>query len=109
MAHELWLDVSTRKRSEVARRIPSEWKLSPETLAVIRPDADINVMAIPRNCGLLTDKELQITEKYDATDLIAKMAAKELSSAEVTLAFCKRAAIAHQVVSIRKLPQQRLY
>lgn len=101
MTRELWSDVATRKRSEVAQRVPSEWKLSPETLAMIDPGADINVMDIPRTCGLLTDKEFQITEKHDATDLIAKMAAKELSSAEVTLAFCKRAAIAHQLVSIQ--------
>lgn len=102
MVREPWQEIAFRKRAEVAKKIPSEWKLSSAILATVDPGADINVINIPRSCGLLNDKELEITEKHDATGLIAKMAAKELSSAEVTLAFCKRAAIAHQLVGTHK-------
>ena len=53
----------------------------------------------PRICGLLTEHELDITENYDAVTLLEKIAAKELTSHLVTTAFCKRAAVAQQLVS----------
>lgn len=54
---------------------------------------------LPRRCGLLSESELEITENYPATQLLAKLASGQLSSLAVTTAFCKRAAIAQQVVS----------
>jgi amidase len=93
-----WKELVARKRAEVAKELPQEWRLSSSILDTISPNSDISVLDVPAKCGLLTDKELDITENHDAVDLIAKMAAKELSSFEVTQAFCKRAAIAHQVV-----------
>lgn len=93
-----WKSLVAKKREEVAKGLPEKWRLSPDVLATVSASADISVMDVPAKCGLLTAKELDITEKYAAVDLIAKMAAKELSSSEVTLAFCKRAAVAHQVV-----------
>jgi len=93
-----WRELVAKKRAEVAKELPEEWKLSKDVLDTINTNADIGVLDVPAKCGLLTAKELEITEKYDAVDLVAKMSAKELSSSEVTLAFCKRAAVAHQVV-----------
>jgi amidase len=57
------------------------------------------VLDVPRRSGILTKKELDITENHDATDLVSKMAKGELKSVEVVTAFCKRAAIAQQCVS----------
>jgi amidase len=48
---------------------------------------------------MLTPKEVDITENHDAVDLVKKMAAKELTAVEVSQAFCKRAAIAHQLTN----------
>ena len=87
-----------QKRAEVGKALPQEWRLPSSILDTISATADISVLDVPAKCGLLTKRELDITENHDAVDLIAKMAAKELSSFEVTQAFCKRAAIAHQVV-----------
>jgi len=56
-------------------------------------------MDVPRTCGILSEKELDITENYDATALVEKMAKGEFKSVEVVTAFCKRAAIAQQCVS----------
>lgn len=84
------------KEKQAARDalIPSEWKLqqlpSPSTL---------NVTSIPRECGILTDNELRITEDYDATSLAEAMATRKLTSLEVTTAYCKRAAIAQQLTN----------
>lgn len=93
-----WKDLVAKKRADVAKQLPQEWRLPQAILDTVNADAAISVLGVPAKCGLLTSKELDITEKYDAVDLIAKMASKELSASEVTLAFCKRAAVAHQVV-----------
>jgi amidase len=95
-----WRDIVAKKRAEVAKQLPQEWRLPQTILDTISASADIGVLDIPAKSGLLNSKELEITEKYDAVDLVAKMAAKELTASEVALAFCKRAAVAHQVVSL---------
>ncbi len=98
MVRDDWRALVAAKRTQVAKALPQEWRLPSSILETVSPTADISVLDVPAKCGLLTEKEIAITENHDATDLIANMAAKELSSFEVTLAFCKRAAIAHQVV-----------
>lgn len=54
-------------------------------------------MDYPKKSGIMTADELAITES-SATDLVARMAAGKLTSVTVTTAFCKRAALAHQLV-----------
>ena len=93
-----WKELVKQKRADVAKQLPQEWRLPSSILDTISATATISVLDVPAKCGILTEKEIDITENHDAVDLVAKMAAKELSSVEVTRAFCKRAAIAHQVV-----------
>ncbi|KAJ5676805.1 uncharacterized protein N7477_002438 [Penicillium maclennaniae] len=50
-----------------------------------------NVMDIPRTCGLLSSKELEITEKYDVRGLVSMMTESKFKAEEV------RAAIAQQL------------
>jgi amidase len=52
-----------------------------------------------RSCGLLTAHELEITEVDDAVALLEKLHSKTWSALEVTVAFCKRAAVAQQLVN----------
>ncbi|KMP05938.1 acetamidase [Coccidioides immitis RMSCC 2394] len=85
------------KQVEVAAKIPKEWRLPSEITESISQDSKKSVIDVPRTCGLLTPRELEITENYDATDLLQKLASREFSSVEVTTAFAKRAAIAQQV------------
>lgn len=94
-----WRSLVAQKRAEVAKQLPQEWRLPTEILNTISESANISVLDVPTTCGILNTKEVDITEKHDAVDLIEKMAKKELTASEVTLAFCKRAAIAHQLVS----------
>lgn len=54
-------------------------------------------MSFPRQSGILTEEELSITES-SATQLVRDIAAGKLTSVAVTTAFCKRAALAHQLV-----------
>lgn len=56
-----------------------------------------NVRAIPRECGILSEQEIEITEKYDAVALAEAIASKKLTAVAVATAFGKRAIIAHQL------------
>ena len=90
--------ISQEKLSANAAKIPKEWLLSSKYLENVNADSDLNVLDVPRTCGILNEKEIDITENYDATALLEKMASKQFSSYDVVLAFCKRAAIAQQLV-----------
>lgn len=100
--------VSQRKLAELDAKIPAEWRLSAsqiplgmlspaESITNVKQYGRVNVMDIPRTCGLLSARELQITEDYDVRGLLRAMADNHLTAEEVTTAFCKRAAIAHQL------------
>jgi hypothetical protein len=91
--------ISQEKLHANAAKIPKEWLLSSKYLENVNADSDLNVLDVPRTCGILNEKEIDITENYDATALLEKIASKQFSSYDVVLAFCKRAAIAQQLVS----------
>lgn len=88
-----YLDIARSKQQQRQQRIPTEWLLKQEFLET--PDK----FAVPRQCGVLTTRELEITEQHDAVGIVEQIAAGTYSAKEVTLAFCKRAAIAQQLVS----------
>ncbi|KAK9473929.1 amidase signature domain-containing protein [Dipodascopsis tothii] len=83
--------IAAAKRQQRLDAIPKEWLIE-------IPDED-NLLSLPETCGVLSEKELEITGKYDAVGLLEKVHAGELSAYEVTLAFCKRAAIAQQATN----------
>jgi len=84
MASETWQSIAQRKQAQLAASIPEEWRLKR------KPGANRNnVLDVPRECGLLTKEELEITENYDATDLVREMASGRLKSEDVATAFCK--------------------
>ena len=58
-----------------------------------------NVLDVPATCGILSSKKIEITGNWDAVALIEKLGKGELASLEVTTAFCKRAAIAQQLIN----------
>ncbi|KAF2792492.1 amidase [Melanomma pulvis-pyrius CBS 109.77] len=91
---EKWQLVSWQKKDEQRARIPSEWLL--KTL----PSPSVtSYVEILHRCGLLSAEELRITEEYDATALAEAIRHRKLKSVDVVRAFCKRAAIAHQLTN----------
>lgn len=48
-----------------------------------------SLLGVPRVCGILSAKEVEITEKWDIQGLLHEIAEKRLSSEHVALAFCK--------------------
>lgn len=82
----------------LARRdalFPQDYLVPAEQLP---PKSQLNVIDFPKACGVLTAQEIEITET-NGPALVEKMIAGELSSVDVTRAFCKRATVAHQLVS----------
>jgi len=94
---EDWKTLVLKKQAEVSSQIPPAWRL-PAEYTDISETTNRNVLDIPRRCGILSQKQLDITENYDATSLLQKMHRRELSAYEVTEAFCIRAAVAQQLV-----------
>jgi hypothetical protein len=96
-----YVAIAQRKQIELAAAIPSEWQLPTNLIpeGMLSPAESItegpklygrvNVMEIPRTCGILTSKELGITENYDVRGLVSAMTEGKLKSEEVTRAFCK--------------------
>lgn len=98
MATEPWQTIVSRKQIETASKIPAIWRLPEQP--ILSETSGINVLDVPRQSGLLSERQLEITEQYDASDLLYKIRRQELSAFEVTEAFCIRAAIAQQVVRL---------
>ncbi|KAF7167168.1 hypothetical protein CNMCM5623_000575 [Aspergillus felis] len=103
-----YLEIARRKQAQLDLGIPTEWRLPAHLVpagmhlppgSVTHSQAYLkeNVMDIPRRSGLLTQKELRITENWDVRGLLAQMREGTFSAEDVVRAFSKRAAIAHQV------------
>jgi len=91
---EKWEEIAAAKREALLASIPKEWHIPAD---VKPPDSQNDVTTFPRDSGWFTLKELEITSK-SAAELIEKLAKGKWTSEEVTLAFCKRASAAHQLV-----------
>ncbi|OJJ68039.1 hypothetical protein ASPBRDRAFT_185904 [Aspergillus brasiliensis CBS 101740] len=94
-----WRTLVAKKRKQLDAQIPSEWRLTEKFLAGIPANGHLIEADVVRGSGILSEKELRITEEYTATTLLAELSNGSLSSVEVTTAFCKRAAIAQQLTS----------
>ncbi|KAL4924075.1 amidase [Aspergillus undulatus] len=86
-----WEQKAADKRDRLAKTIPEEWRL--KTL----PTGD-NVLDVPKTSGILSEHELAITES-SASDLVESLASGKITAVAVTLAFCKRAALAQQLTN----------
>jgi amidase len=91
MSKQSWQEIAANKKQEQTNKLPKEW------LIAVPPDSRLNVLSVPRECGLLSAGEIEITES-SVDDLLRKLARKEWTSVQVTSAFYKRAIISHQVV-----------
>ena len=93
-----WKAKGQAKLASTTAKIPSAWKLSDDILKDGGLTSPRSVLNVPRESGILTERELKLTEEYDATDLVKKLASGEIGAEELTVALCKRAAIAQQLV-----------
>ncbi|KAK1593448.1 amidase [Colletotrichum navitas] len=99
-----WEVIASRHRNEQQQAIPQGWAIPHSKLKELNGTGTANegrlvFLEAAKKSALLTEKELKITQNYNARKLLEKIHKGELSSEEVTLAFCKRAAIAQQLTS----------
>ncbi|KAI4719231.1 amidase [Aureobasidium sp. EXF-10727] len=91
--HMSWQDTATRKHREIFDAIPSAWLVDKQLLR------SQNFMDLPKKCpSIMSKEELFITEQR-AVDILSRIRARTWTSHQVTLAFCKRAALAHQATN----------
>ena len=92
--------ISRRKLAELDSKIPEEWRLPARWIppGMLSPEESItntsqyqsvNVLDIPRRCGLLSPRQLDITEKWDIKGLLEEMKSGRLTAKEVCESFCK--------------------
>ncbi|GLI80780.1 hypothetical protein PoHVEF18_009137 [Penicillium ochrochloron] len=99
-----WQKRVAAKRQVCADKIPAAWRLPDNYLDNFQtPLAEnknnlIEAQAV-RKSEILTEQELRITESYTIAELLSALADGTLTSAEVTLAYSKRAAVAQQLVN----------
>lgn len=89
-----WTDISATKKAEVNARIPSEWLIPKDLLP---PPSKTKVDDFVATSGFFTEGEIKITAS-SATDITANIVAGTWTAEEVTKAFCKSAAVSHQLV-----------
>ena len=91
---ERWQDVAAAKRKETVEKIPEDWRLPEAVLIDGRKEKKIAGDFIE---GLLDPRTREITG-FDGGAILELISNGSLTTIEVTKAFCKRAAYAHQLV-----------
>ena len=94
MSLQPWGKQAQRGRDILNNSVPKQWLAPADKLP---PATQKNVMDFPKQSGLLSERELAITE-MSATELVAAMGAAKLKAEEVVVAFLKRAVLGHQLV-----------
>ena len=87
-----WKSIVDEKRARQLAAIPSEWRLSQPAST-----SSESLLEIIQSCGILSSQELQWTEVIDINALVSLVASREVSSVQLTTAFCKRAAVSQQL------------
>jgi amidase len=101
--HQLsWEARAAAKRAATLAKIPPQWRLAPEDLERASEQRDLTGSFIN---GLLDKQTVSITS-LDSLPILESISSGRLSATEVTTAFCKTAAVAHQIVrpSMFQLP-----
>lgn len=94
MSLNSWERKAQKGRDILEQSIPKQWMLPESQLP---PVTQKNVIDFPRQSGLLTERELMITE-LSATELVGEMGKGSLTAEEVVIAFIKRSVIGQQLV-----------
>ncbi|KAB5554879.1 amidase signature domain-containing protein [Coniochaeta sp. 2T2.1] len=91
--NETWQSKAAAKRAAILDSIPKEWRLSPAQLKLTEGWRDITGPFIQQ---FLNDDEVAIVS-LDSMPIVQAIRTGKLSAVQVTRAFCKTAAIAHQI------------
>lgn len=90
-----WQDIAKAKRAALLDSIPAEWRIPADLMP---PESQLDVTGFPTKSGFFTDDEL----KYTSTkipELLQQIHSGKWKTVDVTSAFCKRAAVAHELTN----------
>jgi amidase len=93
---QTWQEKAEAKRAKTKSKIPEEWTLDKDDLVAAKKQRQLSGPFIERLCDA---DELEITSN-DSVPLLAKIKSGHYTALQVTKAFCKRAAIAQQIVRL---------
>jgi len=85
-----WKEKAKLRRQQQAESIPRPWRLE-------RIPSDKDSRPLIESSGILSTKEISITNTLDAREILHNLKTKKWTSEEVATAFCKRAAVAQQL------------
>ena len=88
-----WQEIALNRKRQQENSIPKEWRIPS------LPSNLYNVTSIPTTCGILSEREILITEENDVEKLLQKLASREWTAVDVINATLKRAAIAQQLTN----------
>lgn len=101
---EDWKIRAAAKRADTLSKIPEEWRLSTDELEAAKRQRDLTGAFIQR---FLADEEVAITSR-DSVSVVEAIRTGGLTSTKVAKAFCRTAAVAHQIVG-PNFPQRTPY
>ncbi|RSM05039.1 hypothetical protein CEP52_006546 [Fusarium oligoseptatum] len=93
MHESSWEVRAAAKREAIMAKIPQPWRLAPEDLERAAQQRDLTGSFIR---GFLDKQTISITS-MDSLPILELISSGKLSATEVTTAFCKTAAVAHQI------------
>nr|GAT57171.1 predicted protein [Mycena chlorophos] len=95
----VWPQAALDAVAQLQAKIPPEYRLSADFIAKYPPGSDVRGAVTDCQCGILTAKELDITNlDTDSVSLLSRIKSKEFTAVEVTRAFTKRAAVGQQLL-----------
>lgn len=98
-----WQLRAAAKRERCQASIPADWRLSEDfkkSIGASQTSAtNLIELGAAAKSGILSGRELEITETRSASELLQKLHSGAVSAEEATVAFSKRAAIAGQLTS----------
>ena|ERR1700744_554273 len=94
-----WIAKAAKKRESTLAKIPSKWILHAKDLEDASKQKDITGSFMEK---FFRDEEREVLQQ-NATSLVDKLSKGEYTAKRVTVAFCKAAAVAHQIVRLAHL------
>ncbi|GAK67246.1 general amidase [Moesziomyces antarcticus] len=91
-----WQQVAEAKRAQREALLPAAYKVAADKLP---PAGTDSVIDFARTCGVLSEREVEITETDDVSVLLARLASGHYTAVEVLEAFIKRTCVAHQLAN----------
>ena len=99
-----WQGIAAAKRMENMAKIPQEWHLDDSVINNGRKQKKLAGYFIES----LLDKDTRTITGLDVGDILRRVQNGSLTSVQVTSAFCKRGAFAHQLVRLSPFFTRRL-